>query len=361
MADLMTSAWEYSSLESQYKNFRVPAVSFVVGGTDLVKKGLSLQSVEAVLSLEGASSVNVVFNDCYDVKNGSFNSTLKSAAVLGKTVELSLGYQSSLKKIFKGYLSNVRITASADEGYTMEFVALDARRLMMTDNHHAREYKIKNYSDAVTEVLKRYAKLCSASVEATSENLKNGLLWQRGSDYDFITKELIGSGRADREFFVSVDKVYFRKPRSVTSPVITLKPGGGLISVSRDGEYINQTIEVLGFDPASGKAVSGKSTAKTKESMTDPVGSAGEWYISDPACGSATQASNWAKVMANAALSKCQKAEISCIGLPEIIPGRFIKIERVDSLVNKKYYITRVTHHCSESGFLTDIETEGWE
>ncbi len=361
MADLMTSTWEYSSLESQYKNFRVPAVSFTVGGTDLIKKGVSLKSVEAVLNLEGASSVNVVFNGGYDVKNGSFNSTLKSAAVLGKTVELSLGYQSSLKTIFKGYLSNVRITASADEGYLMEFVALDARRLMMTDNNHAREYKIKNYSDAVAEVLKRYAKLCSAKVDATSENLKNGLLWQRGSDYDFITKELIGSGRTDREFFVSVDKVYFRKPRSVSSPVITLKPGGGLISVVRDAEYINRTIEILGFDPASGKSVSGKSAAKTKENMSDPVGGAGEWYISDPACSSASQAGNWAKALADSALTKCQKAEISCVGLPEIIPGRFIKIERVDSLVNKKYYITRVTHRCSEAGFFTDIETEGWE
>ena len=110
MADLMTASWEFSDLESQYKDFRAPAVSFTVGGTDLVKKGAALQSVEAVLSLDGASSVSVVFNDCYDVKNGSYDSTLKSTAVLGKTVELSLGYQSSLKKVFKGYLSNVRIT-----------------------------------------------------------------------------------------------------------------------------------------------------------------------------------------------------------------------------------------------------------
>ena len=48
-------------------------------------------------------------------------------------------------------------------------------------------------------------------------------------------------------------------------------------------------------------------------------------------------------------------------GLPEIIPGRFLKIDRVDNLVNRKYYITRVTHRFDGSGFLTEIETEGWE
>ena len=36
-------------------------------------------------------------------------------------------------------------------------------------------------------------------------------------------------------------------------------------------------------------------------------------------------------------------------------------IDRVDSLVNRKYYITRVTHRFDSSGFLTEIETEGWE
>ena len=361
MADLMTATWEFSSLESQYKDFRAPAVSFTVGGTDLVKKGAALESVEAVLNLDGASSVSVLFNDCYDAKNGSFDSTLKSAAVLGKTVELSLGYSSSLKKVFKGFLSNVRMTASADRGYTVEFVALDARRLMMADNHHTREYRIKNYSDAVSEVLKRYARLCSAKVESTSENMQNGLLWQRGSDYDFITKELIDTGRADREFFIAVDTAYFRKPRSVTPPVMTLKPGGGLISISRDAEYINEKVQVLGFDPASGKAVSGKAEAKSKDMITGAAGSAGEWYITDPSCVNASQAAEWARIVARAAVWKSQKAEISCIGLPEIIPGRYLKIERVDSLMNRKYYITRVTHRFDRNGFLTDIETEGWE
>jgi len=361
MADLMTGTFEFQKLESQYKNFRAPAVSFSVGGTDLVKKGVFLESVEAVLSLEGASSVTVVFNDCYDVKNGSFDKTLKGAAVLGKPVELSLGYQSSLQKVFKGFLSNVRISASAENGYTMEFSALDARRLMMTDNHRQRQFKIKNYSDAVSEILKRYAKLCSAKVDATSENFQDGLLWQNGSDYEFITKELIASGRAEREFFVAVDKAYFRKPRSVTAPAITLRPGGGLVSLDRDASYLNQTFQVLGFDPKTGKAVSGKADAKSKDENTAALGSPGEWYISDPSCTVAAQATGRAKSLAAQALARSQKAEIGCIGLPEILPGRFVKIDRVDSLANKKYYVTRVTHTYDRSGFTTRLEAEGWE
>lgn len=361
MADLMTATWDFEKLESQYKNFRAPAVSFVVGGTDLGKKGVAMESVEAVLSLEGSSSVSVVFTDCYDVKNGSYSSTLKSAAVLGKPVELSLGYQSSLQKVFRGYLSNVRISASADTGFTMEFVALDARRLMMSGNNHTRQFKIRNYTDAVSEILKTYAKLCSPAVDATSENFKDGLIWQNGSDYDFIVNELIGTGRCDREFFIAVDKAYFRKVKSVTAPVISLQPGRGLVSLMRDAAYINHSYEVLGFDPVNDNPVSGNAKAASTDQMTGALQSPGEWFLTDPACVTASVASERAAVLKRHALDESQKAEISCIGLPELIPGRYIEIGRVDSMANKKYYITKVTHRFDYSGFRTTLETEGWE
>ncbi len=361
MADLMTAVWEFEKLQTQYKDFRAPAVSFVVGGTDLAKGTTALTRVEAVLSLDGASSVRAEFGDCYDMKNSSFASGLKNAAVPGKTVELSLGYQSSLEKVFKGYLSNVRVSADAENGYTIELVGLDVRRLMMTDNFHIRTLKIKNYSDAVTEILKRYKKLASPTVDATNENLKDALLWQNSSDYDFITKDLIGSGRADREFFAAVDKIYFRKPRSVSSPVMTLRPGGGLVSFETDGEYINTSYEVLGFDPAERKPVSGKADAKTAGSISDVLGGPGEWFVSDPACVNKTETDARAKNLADAALHKTQRAVIRTIGLPQLLPGRYIKIDKIDSLVNKKYYITRVTHTFDDDGFRTSVETEGWE
>ena len=361
MADLMTAVWEYEKLQTTYKDFRVPAASFVIGGKDLTKTNAALTRIEAVLSLDGASSVRAEFADCYSVKNGSFDSAVSGAAVPGKTVELLLGYSSSLVKVFQGYLSNIRVHASTETGYSLEFVGLDVRRLMMTDNFHVRELKITNYSDAVSEVLKRYKKLASAVIDATDENLKDGLIWQNGSDYDFITRDLIDSGRVEREFFAAVDKVYFRKPRSVSSPVLTLRPGGGLISLETDGEYLNTAWNVLGFDPAAGKPIQDRAAAKTDGTVTDALGGPGEYFVSDPACVNKTQTGRRAKSLADTALRGSQKAVIRTIGLPEMIPGRFVKIERVDSLVNKKYYITRVTHTFDEDGFHTVLETEGWE
>lgn len=361
MADLMTASWEFEKLQKQYKDFQVPAASFTVAGKDLAKSNAALTRVEAVLTLEGASSVRAEFSECYDVKNSSFNSAIKGAAVPGSVVELSLGYQSSLERVFRGYLSNVRVMADAEYGYSIELVGLDVRRLMMTDNFHIRTFQIANYSDAVSEVLKRYKKLASPSVDATGDNLKEALLWQNSSDYDFITKDLIKSGRTEREFFAAVDKIYFRKPRSVSSPVMTLSPGGGLVSLSTDGEYTNSFYKVLGFNPAERQPVSGQAQAKSSGAFTDVLGSPGEWFVSDPACVNKSQTEMRAKNLADEALRRSQKAVIRTIGLPQMIPGRFVKIDRVDGLVNKKYYITRVTHTFDEDGFVTTLETEGWE
>lgn len=249
----------------------------------------------------------------------------------------------------------------AEEGIFLEFTAMDVRWLMMTDNFHIREHKITNYSDAVGTILKRYQKLCTAVVDATSENFKEGLIYQRASDYDFITKDLIESGKTKREFFVVADKAYFRKPKSADSSMLTLGIGKGLIQFSRTAQYENQTIHVLGFDSSSHTMTEGKAVSKASDKQMDVLGSAGERMITDTSCETDAQAKNKAEALSERFLAKRQRAEGRCIGLPELIPGRFIKLERVDAQMNHKYYITQVTHTYDEDGFYTDFIMEGWE
>lgn len=362
MADLMTGTYEYDSLQKKYKDFAVPAAKLTIGGTDLLQmKEASLVSLEAVLSMKSAGSVRVVLGGCYDYKNGTFHSKLKNLAVLGKEVKLSLGYGSSLQNIFQGFLASVGMVLDAEEGISLELTALDVRWLMMTDNFHVLEHTIKNYSDAVRDIMKRYQKLCTVKIDSTEENFEDGLICQNSSDYDFIMRDLIQSGRVDREFFVVADKAYFRKPRSVTSVLLTLSVGQGLIRFSRNAEYENQKIQVTGFDPAAGAAVEGTAMSRSLDKQVDVLGGAGERMVINPACQSSSQAANMAKALARLSLSRRQRAEAVCVGLPEIIPGRFIRLKRVDELMNQKYYITQVSHTYDQEGFYTSFSMEGWE
>lgn len=362
MADLMCSTYEYEKLKKTYKNFFAPTAKFTIGKTDIMQmKKIHILSIEAVLSIREAGSVRVVVGNCYDFKNGAFIREIKELLVLGKEVELSLGYASHVQNIFKGFLAATGMVLDGEDGIFLEITALDVRRLMMTDNFHIREHKITNYSDAVRDIMKRYQKLCKVKIEDTDENLKEGLVYQNSSDYDFIVREMIGSGRVDREFFVIADTAYFRKPRSVSAPVLTLGIGRGLTRFARFAEYESQEIQVAGFDHAAGKPVLGKAAVKAADSMVDVLGSPGVRMITDPECGSSTQAEKRAKALASRLLAKRQKAQASSIGLPELIPGRFVRLDRVDSTMNQNYYITKVSHTYDQEGFRTDFWIEGWE
>lgn len=362
MADLMTAAYEYDKLQKKYKNFMVPAVKIKIGGIEVTAmKEIHIVSVETVLSLKSAGSVQVTFGECYDYKNGTFEKKLKSLAVLGKKVEVSFGYGSSLTTIFIGFLAFTEMTLDSEEGIYFRITALDVRRLMMTDNFHIKEHSIKNYSDAVKEIMKRYKKLCNLKIDATNENLEDGLIRQNSSDYDFIVRDLIESGRTEREFFVVGETAYFRKPKSVSIPIVTLGIGKGLIRFSRQAEYENQKIQVTGFDTASGKTVTGTAVSKAEDDLMDALGSPGERIVTAPFCTDSGKAEKQAKALASLSMAKRQRAEGSCVGLPEIVPGRFIRLERVDSLMNQKYYVTCVMHTYDEEGFVTSFETEGWK
>ena len=48
-----------------------------------------------------------------------------------------------------------------------------------------------------------------------------------------------------------------------------------------------------------------------------------------------------------------------CLGLPELIPGRFITIEGLDGDTVGDYFITKVRHQFGSGGYLTQFEVKG--
>lgn len=359
---LMDSTYTYEKLQSKYKNFTIPAAKLLIGGTNILGiKEITVQSIQIRLSLDSAGSATFSMNGDYDYKIGSFQSQLKSKAVLGKIVEVELGYGSDTTRIFKGFLASLMMNFDVESGITYEITALDARRLMMSDNRRETIHKIKNYSDAVNTVLKRYKKLCSLEVTATQDNLEDAVIVQKGSDYDFIVRKLIGEGMVDREFFVVADKAYFRKPKGSSSPMLTLEVGKGLKSFRRSSSYLNQTIQFLGQEEGTGNKLKGEALAKNPDPQDSNLLEPGLVVEQAPDCHSESDLKKRAQSQADKLQDDNNKASASCVGLPEIVPGRYIKIDRVDSSVNKKYYVTGVTHSYSMGGFVTTMDMEGWK
>lgn len=358
MAGLMTDVYTYDALANKYGNFHVPAIRLYINGKEVAQDmSLNVLSAEISLSLSAASMAVIRMDAHYNREKRSFDSGIKSKFKLGTIVEVGIGYGSEVKKVLKGFVAF--LGAEFLEYPCLVITIMDVRRLMMQSGVHHVLHDVKNYSDAVKKILGDYSKLCKAEIDPTKDNLEVPLS-QNSTDYDFIARELTASGRTGREFFVLADTAYFRKPRKETRPIMKLEYGRELLQFQMESSYNNLKIEVSGYNQMEQKIITADAVVKAKESQSSLTSAVPVSCISDPEADTQEKAKIRAKALADAQLIAGQRGKGICIGLPEIVPGRFIEVVKLEEMVNKKYYVTGVHHNFDEKFFMTEFEIGGW-
>jgi phage protein D len=357
MGDLMNDTKEFSTLITDYKNFLTPAMKIKVDGSDIqsaLKVGVT--NLNVTLELDDASSANFTVTNLYDLKSSSIASNVKSSLKLGATVSIELGYESKLTEVFQGYIANLSMDFSDMPGISV--TALDIRSLMRTNKRSGLQYTEKKYSDVVKKVLGAYKKLCpKLEIDATTVEDEN--IMQNESDFEFIKKVL--GRKAKKEFLVLNDTAYFRDFAKSKEAITTLERGKGLISFSGSLSYCNEELIVYGHDDKKNEGISVKKTAKSDSAVPALVTPTPVREIQDSDSEDKDSATNFAEFELNERLKKSQTGRGTCIGLPEIVPGRYIKVDKLDALVNKTYYLKQVTHSFGGDGYTTDFEIGGWK
>ncbi len=356
MADLMTDSVTYTKLADKYANFIVPTVSIIVNGLNVVKtKGFIIYELEMKLSIEIASSVTIKIAHEYDIEKHSFSSGVKDTFKLGTVVEVEIGYLSSTQTLFKGYVEMVGVQMGEQDLFVVTL--MDAKRLMMTSGKKNTLYTAANYSDIFKSIIENYSAVCSYSVEATNDQLENPVS-QMTNDFDFIVTELIKKGRVNREFIILAGKAYFRKPCSAATPIMKVRYGRELTALTVSHCYKDLNIQVIGVDDTqtviTGQAAVTSSLTQSKVLTSTPV-----FMTADPHADTQERADTKAEAIAQKEKEKCCIGQGSTIGIPEIVPGRYIEVENIDSMLNKKYYLTEVTHLYTRESYTTQFEIGG--
>lgn len=358
MANLLSGTYDYAVLSKKYGNFCVPALKIKVNGVDTVTSmKLTVLELQAKLVLEGTSIIEFKIADAYTAKNHSFDSKVKSKFTLGTIVEVELGYLSSTCSIFKGYVAMVG--AEFEELPLFVVTLMDARRLMMVSGTKQLLHDVKNYSDAFRTIMGSYSKLCTPKIDSTNDKLDKPLS-QNNSDYDFIMKGMIQEGKVNREFFILGDTAYFRKPRSVKAPVMTMKYGQELMALSVQEEYLNLDVEVIGYSAKEQKSFVGKSSAKSASQQKNVTSKTPVYTVSAPDADSQEKVKERAEALAQKQVWKSRTGEGTVIGMPELVPGRFVAVKDLEKMVDNKYYITEVTHQFNNEKFQTVFTIGGW-
>lgn len=359
MAGLMTDTYTYSALAKKYEDFLVPLVKIKRNGKDLVSTmKLSVVEIHVTLSLDAANMAVFKVDGKYDEESHCLDSEVKDAFALGSILEVELGYVSSSQNIFKGYVAMVGVEFSTVP--VLNVTLMDVRRLMMVSGNRHMLHEAVNYSDVFQDIMKKYSKLCSLEVDVTNDKLEKPLS-QVQNDYLFVTGELIQRGKVDREFFALGGTVYFRVPRKIKQPVMALRFGRELLALKVDEEYRDLEIEVIGYDGKAQNVIRG-STVMEKNSSQKKIMSATQTFtVTDPSADTQEKANIRAEKMAEEKRQDTCSGHGVTVGLPELVPGRFVRVESLErDYGDRDFYMKSVTHRISGGNFQTEFVIGGW-
>ena len=118
-------------------------------------------------------------------------------------------------------------------------------------------------------------------------------------------------------------------------------------------------IEARAMDPGNGKVISASSKFNNKISTANKakqlMGSGSKVYL-DASISSAEEAEARVKSLMEQMSYRLGSLEANCIGIPDLVPGRFIEVKGLGVPVDNKFYVTSVNHDFTgDSGFMTMV------
>jgi phage protein D len=181
------------------------------------------------------------------------------------------------------------------------------------------------------------------------------------SDYDFVVK---AAKKFNFEFFVDRGRIYFRKAKSNTTTLMTIGSGKGLrkFNVGYSLTGLVATVEARAMDAGQGKIITAKEkypeagkSISTGNQAKKLLGDGTKVYI-DPTIKSQSQAEARAAALKEQMSYRLGNLEGTCVGLPDLVPGRFIKLSGLGGPTENRFYLTEVVHDFDDQrGFETRI------
>ncbi len=170
------------------------------------------------------------------------------------------------------------------------------------------------------------------------------------SDYEFTIK---AAKRFNFEFFILGGELIFRPAKSDTSTLMVLSPATMVQSI--DLEYditgLVGSVTVRNVNAGQGKIISSNKSNKNKigNKAKQMISGLKKVYI-DPTVDSKNDADYRANYLLEDMAYRFGTVQLDIVGLPELVPGKFIKLNGMGKNVDNKYYIVSTTHTMDRDG-----------
>lgn len=369
---------DYKSIKEKYCDFVYPMVTLKIGDNLFAdnknKLVLSDMMVELSCGTEASAATFSIYN-VYNLETGKYDfSKFKMYVQLGNAVTISMGYGGKEEEVFVGFVAQIRFIRSEVDIHHVEVTALDAKGLMMSNNY-VRQMTANNYGDAIKEIFRKpmYQKMNTEGIfrsvkvsdtpdkENTQGNQVTSYTVEMvsESDYEFVTR---AAKRFNYEFYVDTGEIVFRKAKNTSEDcLLELGMDKGIQSydITYDMTGLVKSVEVRGMNTAKGKMVSATKKVSNRISTGNKakalIGKT-QRVVVDANAISQEQAQYRADSLMEDISYRFGTLECTCIGIPELKPGHFLKITGLGEPCTNRFYITNVRHVMTDSeGYITHV------
>ncbi len=357
----------FQDLKIKYDNFQHPMVVLTIDGKDFAKSnpGIVVSDLEVELTSGYEASIATFgLYNTFDNDTSHFRiEEIKQYIYIGSGVEIAFGYEKEVRQIFNGFISRVNFFYEAGEVPGIRVTAMDVKGVMMA-NRYSRQLTASSFGEAVKEILSKgpYLGLTNSrlikGIEVsdtpdktmnTSDSTKASdrtIEMVAESDYEFVVK---AAKKYNYEFFTECGTVYFRKSKQNAEVVMEMGPADGLrnFDVEYDVTGLVETIKARSTDVSKGRVIESKQNFNQKISMGNKakklIKNSEKVYL-DATITSKEEADYRVNSLMEEMSYRFGTLQCTCIGMPELLPGKFLELQSLGEPVDNQFYLTKVIH-----------------
>lgn len=367
------ATYEYEALKEKYGFFDEASIVIKVNDSELTSEKKGFPVGDVVIDLTSGYEASIAEFSIFDVYDLSQNEFLiervKKYILIGSKVEIELGYRRATTLVFCGVITRVNFLYETEGIPCIRVSAMDVKGIMMAGSYD-RQLKATNFSDAVTEILKRtaYEKLRNSGVitkitvedtpdkrmeHTETNNATNKTIEMVAeSDYEFVVK---AGKRNNFEFFTECGNVIFRKAKSDQKILMEIDPTMGLrgFDISYDITGVVEKVIVRGMDVSKAKVIKSEkkfSNAISQGNKAKAVLKGSQKVYIDSTISSKEEAQTRVESIMEKMSYRYGSLNCELIGIPELMPGHFIRLFGLGTGANNKFYLTKVRHEYNLEG-----------
>ncbi len=355
---------DFSSIEQANEHFYAPQFVIEIEGTDLVRAGAEVLSVQVAERLNEASRFTVTVGDRFDVASGGFRWLDDPLLDPGNAVTVKIGYASNLAALIVGKIEQLNPSLSFGTPSTIAVEGYDLSYDFLKKPSKQRTFAEATDSE-IAEILAGEMKL-AATVDRTDERRPKVVKKGETSYFAFLT-EL--AQRNDYEFYAGGKKLYFVSPKDDRPELFALTWGKSLVGFSPrlSTAGLVTAVTVRGWDPKTKQAIVGRASTgdervqeggrKKGSEIAEQLGQEVVRELSRP-LSSVDEANRIARAELNRASDRLIEGTVDSIGIPELRAGITLKLDKLGQRFSGKYRVREATHILDGSGYRTSLEVK---